>query len=196
MQRVIETHIRNVAGHYRGQCYAWDVVNEALEDNGSYRNSPLYRALGRDFIPIAFKAAAAADPNAKLYYNDYNIENPGAKYNAALEIVRNIQASGARIDGVGLQAHFIVGQTPSKENLKTVLAGFSALVGEVTYTELDIRHSRVPSTAAGRTQQSVDYQTVMEACLESPKCIGITVWDFADQVSLARDDPDELKYVG
>ncbi|OLN93055.1 Endo-1,4-beta-xylanase 1-like protein 5 [Colletotrichum chlorophyti] len=183
MTRVLQTHIQNVAGHYKGQCYAWDVVNEALEDNGAYRNSPMYRALGKDFIPIAFRAAAAADPAAKLYYNDYNIENPGAKYSEALNIVRNIKSSGARIDGVGLQAHFIVGQTPSLANLKTVLAGFAALVDEVAYTELDIRHPRLPASDADRQQQSRDYQTVAQACLDTPKCVGVTVWDFADQYS-------------
>ncbi|KAJ0163671.1 Endo-1,4-beta-xylanase 1 [Colletotrichum tanaceti] len=181
MTRVLQTHIQNVAGHYKGQCYAWDVVNEALEDSGTYRNSPMYRALGKDFIPLAFQAAAAADPDAKLYYNDHNIENPGAKYNEALNIVRSIKAAGARVDGVGLQAHFIVGQTPSLTNLKTVLTGFAALVDEVAYTELDIRHPRLPASDSDRQQQSRDCQTVAQACLDTPKCIGITVWDFADQ---------------
>ena len=119
-------------------------------------------------------------------HSDYNIENPGAKANAALEIVRNIKASGARIDGVGLQAHFIVGQTPSKSALKQVLTMFSEEVDEVAYTELDIRHSRVPASASDRNQQSTDYQTVISACLESPKCVGVTVWDFADQVGFLR----------
>jgi endo-1,4-beta-xylanase len=68
MTVVIQTHISNLVGHYKGQCYCWDVVNEALEDNGQYRNSPMYRALGKDFIPIAFKQAAQTDPAAKLYY--------------------------------------------------------------------------------------------------------------------------------
>jgi endo-1,4-beta-xylanase len=182
MTKVIQTHISNVMGHWKGQCYCWDVVNEALEENGSYRNSPLYRALGKDFIPISFKQAAQSDPDAKLYYNDYNIENPGAKANAALDIVKNIKSSGARIDGVGFQAHFIVGSTPSKNSLKQALSMFAAEVDEVAYTELDIRHSRVPASTADRNQQSTDYQTVASACLETAKCIGITVWDFADQV--------------
>jgi hypothetical protein len=68
MTRVLQTHISNVVTHYKGQCYCWDVVNEAVEDNGSYRNFPLYRVLGKDFIPIAFKQAALSDPAAKLYY--------------------------------------------------------------------------------------------------------------------------------
>ena len=183
MESVIRTHIQNVAGHYKGQCYAWDVVNEALEENGQYRQSPMYRAMGADFIPFAFKVAAEVDPGAKLYYNDYNIEHPGAKATAALEIVKNIQAQGARIDGVGGQGHWIVGQTPSKQDLMSVLASYAALVDEVAYTEIDIRHSRVPASQSDRELQARDYVTVVDACLQTPKCIGITIWDFADQVS-------------
>ncbi|KEZ40668.1 hypothetical protein SAPIO_CDS8598 [Scedosporium apiospermum] len=171
----------NVAGHYKGQCYAWDVVNEALEENGQYRQSPMYRAMGADFIPFAFKVAAEVDPGAKLYYNDYNIEHPGAKATAALEIVKNIQAQGARIDGVGGQGHWIVGQTPSRQDLMSVLASYAALVDEVAYTEIDIRHSRVPASQSDRELQARDYVTVVDACLQTPKCIGITIWDFADQ---------------
>jgi len=183
MESVIRTHIQNVGGHYKGQCYAWDVVNEALEDNGQYRQSPMYRAMGADFIPFSFKVAAEVDPSAKLYYNDYNIEHPGAKATAALEIVKNIKAQGARIDGVGGQGHWIVGQTPSKQDLMSVLASYAALVDEVAYTEIDIRHSSVPASQSAREQQAKDYVTVVDACLQTPKCIGITIWDFADQVS-------------
>jgi endo-1,4-beta-xylanase len=182
MTKIIQTHISNVAGHYKGKCYCWDVVNEALEDSGVYRNSPFYKALSKDYIPIAFKQAAQTDPGAKLYYNDYNTETPGAKANAALDIVKNIKSSGARIDGVGFQAHFIVGSTPSKSTLKQVLNMFLAEVDEVAYTELDIRHSKVPASTSDRQQQSTDYQTVVSACLETTNCVGVTVWDFADQV--------------
>ena len=88
-------------------------MNPALNDDGTFRSNPFYNNIGSAYIPIAFAAAAAADPNAKLYYNDYNIEYPGAKATAAQNIVKMIQAYGLRIDGVGLQSHFIVGQTPS-----------------------------------------------------------------------------------
>ncbi|PKS07715.1 hypothetical protein jhhlp_006323 [Lomentospora prolificans] len=194
MESVIRTHIQNVAGHYKGQCYAWDVVNEALEENGQYRQSPMYRAMGADFIPFAFKVAAEVDPGAKLYYNDYNIEHPGAKATAALDIVRNIKAQGARIDGVGGQGHWIVGQTPSKQDLMSVLASYAALVDEVAYTEIDIRHSSVPASQSAREQQARDYVTVVDACLQTPKCIGITIWDFADQDSDEQRADISLQY--
>ena len=70
MTAVMQTHISNVMGHFKGKCYAWDVVNEALEDNGTYRNNPFLKALGDSYFALSFKLAAAADPSAKLYYND------------------------------------------------------------------------------------------------------------------------------
>lgn len=179
---MITTHITNEVTHYKGQCYAWDVVNEALDDSGNYRTDVFYNILGTGYIPYAFKAAAAADPAAKLYYNDYNIEYAGAKATAAINIVKNIQASGARIDGVGLQGHFIVGSTPSKASLVSALTSFTALGVEVAYTELDIRQSSVPASAAQQQQQATDYVTVVSACLSVKNCVGVTVWDFDDQV--------------
>ena len=180
----IENHISNVMGHYKGQCYAWDVVNEALDDSGGYRSDVFLKVLGPDYIPIAFKAAAAADPAAKLYYNDYSIENPGGKQQGVLKIIASIKAAGARIDGVGLQGHFIVGSTPSRTALAGVLNSFVAAgVTEVAYTELDIRFSALPSNAAGETQQATDYMSVVGACLDVKECVGVTIWDYSDKYS-------------
>lgn len=180
---IINAHIASEVGHYKGQCYAWDVVNEALNDDGTYRTSVFYNVLGTSYLPLAFKAAAAADPNTKLYYNDYNIEYSGAKATAALNIVKLIQAAGAPIHGVGLQGHFIVGGTPSQSDLTNVLNSYVALGLEVAYTELDIRFSSLPATTAGYTQQANDYAAVVGACLAVSKCVGITVWDIDDKYS-------------
>lgn len=182
LQSVLTTHITNEVTHYKGQCYAWDVVNEALDDSGNYRTDVFYNILGTGYIPFAFKAAAAADPSAKLYYNDYNIEYAGVKATAAINIVKGIQAAGGKIDGVGLQGHFIVGSTPSKTSLISALQSFTALGVEVAYTELDIRHSSVPASASAQQQQATDYVTVVSACLSVKNCVGVTVWDFDDQV--------------
>lgn len=86
------------------------MLNEALNEDGTYRNTTFYHVIGPDYIPLVFKAAAKADPKAKLYYNDYNIEGVGAKSNAVRDlIVGPLKKAGIRIDGVGLQAHFVVG---------------------------------------------------------------------------------------
>jgi endo-1,4-beta-xylanase len=164
------------------------VVNEALNDDGTFRNDVFHTTIGEDYIRIAFEAAAAADPDAKLYYNDFSIETAGAKSTAALNIVKSLKASGTKIDGVGFQSHFIVGSTPSKASQISNLESFTALGVEVALTELDIR-MQLPSTAASLKQQSTDYQNTVEACLAVDGCVGITVWDFDDKVSHSLEIP-------
>jgi endo-1,4-beta-xylanase len=97
-------HIYAIVGRYKGRIKGWDVVNEAYEDNGTYRNSKFYQILGKDFIKYAFQFAHEADPNAELYYNDYNVETP-AKCDAIVELVKELKVAGCRIDAVGSQAH-------------------------------------------------------------------------------------------
>lgn len=122
------------------------------------------------------------DPTVKLYYNDYNIEYSGAKAAGARRIVELVQSYGAKIDGVGLQAHFIVGSTPSKDDQKKVMAGYTAYGVEVAITELDIRMN-LPSTNAQLTQQATDYSNTVSACVETKNCVGITIWDWTDKYS-------------
>ncbi|KAL4892763.1 glycoside hydrolase superfamily [Aspergillus ambiguus] len=178
----MKNHITNVVTHYKGRCYAWDVVNEALNEDGTYRNSVFYQIIGEAYIPIAFAAAAAADPSAKLYYNDYNTEYAGAKATAAQNIVKLVKSYGAKIDGMGIQAHLIVGNVASSSNLASVLKSFTALGVEVSYTELDIRMT-LPSTSALLAQQATDYQNVAAACVATSGCVGITIWDWTDKYS-------------
>ncbi|OHW90579.1 endo-beta-xylanase a [Colletotrichum incanum] len=180
---VIETHIANVMKHYLGQCYAWDVVNEAADDDGSWRKSVFYNVLGTNFLPISFRAAKAADRNTKLYYNDYNLEYNSAKTNRVYEAVTIVQKAGAPIDGVGFQGHLIVGSTPSRSALATVLRRFTALNLEVAYTELDIRHSSLPASSAASATQGNDYANVVGSCLDVAGCVGVTIWGFTDKYS-------------
>ncbi|KAI1396127.1 carbohydrate-binding module family 1 protein [Hypoxylon fuscum] len=181
---IINTHIANEVGHYKDQCYSWDVVNEALNEDGTYRDSVFYKVLGDSYIPIAFQAAAAADPNAKLYYNDYNIEGTGSKQQAAVKIVQLVKDAGAKIDGVGMQAHLIVGSIPSQTSLESAMESYlSAGVTEVAFTELDIRFSSLPPSDSGLQQQASDYATITKACLAIYACVGITVWDYTDKYS-------------
>ncbi|KAL1877571.1 hypothetical protein VTK73DRAFT_8560 [Phialemonium thermophilum] len=179
----IQSHIANVVGHFKGQCYSWDVVNEALNDNGTIRNDVFFQTMGTDYIPVSFAAAAAADPGAKLYYNDFNLETIAAKADAALQIVRLVQSAGLRIDGVGFQAHLNVGFTPNRTALAATLSRFTALGVEVAFTELDIAHTKLPPDAAAIEQQARDYVSVVGSCLAVAKCVGIVVWEFTDKYS-------------
>lgn len=187
---VIETHISNVVGHYAGQCYSWDVANEALNDDGSLRESVFSDVLEADFLGVAFRAAAQADADAKLYYNDYNIEWAADKSGAVIDtVIPAIQGTeGARIDGVGCQAHLQVGNTPSRADLAATLRSYvDAGVAEVAYTELDARFSSLPPTEDGLAQQGDDYAAVVGACLDVDACVGVTVWDYTDKYSWIPD---------
>ncbi|KAL2267984.1 hypothetical protein VTJ83DRAFT_2830 [Remersonia thermophila] len=183
LESVMKTHIDNVMGHYKGQCYAWDVVNEAVDDNGNWRDNVFLRVFNTDYLPLSFRLAKAADPDTKLYYNDYNLEYNQGKTDRAVELVKIVQEAGAPIDGVGFQGHLIVGSTPTRQQLATVLRRFTSLGVEVAYTELDIRHSRLPASSQASIQQGNDYANVVGSCLDVPGCVGVTVWSFTDKYS-------------
>ena len=179
----MQTHITNVVTHLKGLCYAWDVVNEAIDDyeKPGYRESVFYKTIGRPYIALAFAAAAAADKDAKLYYNDYNLEIVPAKAAAAVRIVSDVQALGIMIDGVGLQGHQTVGATPNRTSLAATLRRFAALGLEVAWTEIEIRHPTLPPTEAALAQQSADYAAMVGACLDVRECVGVTLWQFTDR---------------
>ena len=138
-------HILTVVGRYKGRIKGWDVVNEAFEDNGTYRNSKFYQILGKDFIKYAFQFAHEADPNVELYYNDYNVETP-AKCDAIVELVKELKAAGCRIDAVGSQAHWHM-NSPTVDAAETSIKKLKAAGVKVLYTELDI--SILPSPYDG-----------------------------------------------
>lgn len=136
LQTFFNDHITTVAKHYDGKVFAWDVVNEALNEDGTMRKSVFQRLLGDDFVTEAFRLAEKATPNSQLYYNDYNIEQP-AKRAGAIRLIKQIQQAGVRIDGVGIQGHWHIGKVPFEEIEKSILE-YSALGVKVMFTELDI----------------------------------------------------------
>jgi endo-1,4-beta-xylanase len=174
------SHIAAEAGRYRGSIYAWDVVNEAFQDDGSWRQSIFYDAMGPDYVAIALRAAHEADPGAKLYINDYNVETDGPKMRALHDLVAKLKRDGVPIDGVGLQSHFVLGHVPP--DLADVMAKFAALDVDVAITELDVR-APLPADKAALAQQAKDYSSVVRACRETPRCVGVTTWGTTDDRS-------------
>ncbi|MEU4766539.1 endo-1,4-beta-xylanase [Actinosynnema sp. NPDC023794] len=173
LRNAMLNHITQVATYYRGKIYAWDVVNEAFQDgsSGARRDSNLQRT-GNDWIEAAFRAARAADPGAKLCYNDYNTDDwTHAKTQAVYRLVQDFKQRGVPIDCVGLQSHFN-SQSPVPGNYQTTLSSFAALGVDVQITELDIEGS-------GSAQAS-NYERVVKACLAVSRCTGITVWGIRD----------------
>ncbi|HTL66847.1 MAG TPA: endo-1,4-beta-xylanase [Lacunisphaera sp.] len=154
----LRNHIQTVAGHFKGKVHGWDVVNEAIADGtGEYRNSVFYRVLGKEYLALAFKWAHEADPQAELYYNDYNLDADDAKRARAVELVKYLRDQGARIDGIGLQGHYNL-TTPTAAKIDETIGIFASLGLKVMITELDVEaiHDRrvsgaVDANAGGNT---------------------------------------------
>ncbi|WP_213009487.1 endo-1,4-beta-xylanase, partial [Paractinoplanes toevensis] len=172
LRTAMMNHVTKVAAHYQGKIYAWDVVNEAFADgnSGARRDSNLQRT-GNDWIEAAFRAARAADPNAKLCYNDYNTDGVNAKSTGVYNMVKDFKARGVPIDCVGFQSHL---GTSIPGDYQANLQRFAGLGVDVQITELDV--------AQGANQASI-YSTVTKACLAISRCTGITVWGVRDSDS-------------
>ena len=162
-------HVTQVATYYRGKIHSWDVVNEAFADGGSggRRDSNLQRT-GNDWIEAAFRAARAADPGAKLCYNDYNTDGINAKSTGIYTMVRDFKARGVPIDCVGLQSHL---GTSLDATYQQNIQRFADLGVDVQITELDVQQ--------GGNQAAI-FASVTRACLAVARCTGITVWGIRD----------------
>ncbi|MBM7074920.1 endo-1,4-beta-xylanase [Micromonospora humida] len=172
LRNAMLNHVTQVATHFRGRIDAWNVVNEAFADGGSggRRDSNLQRT-GDDWIEAAFRAARAADPGAKLCYNDYNTDGQNPKSNGVYAMVRDFRARGVPIDCVGFQSHFTA-QSPVPADYQANLQRFVDLGVEVQITELDIEGSG--------SSQADSYSRVVRACLAISRCTGITVSGIRD----------------
>ncbi|MFG2409122.1 endo-1,4-beta-xylanase [Streptomyces brevispora] len=181
VEAAMKNHITAEATHYRGAVAAWDVVNEPFNEDGTFRTSPFFTAMGKDYIATALRAAHAADPAAKLYLNDYNIEGLGAKSDAMYALASKLIDEGVPLDGVGMQAHLAV-QYGFPYAMRENMRRFADLGLDVAVTELDVR-MQLPTDATKTATQSSYYRQVVEACLAVARCVGVTVWDYTDKYS-------------
>ncbi|WP_273276381.1 endo-1,4-beta-xylanase [Maribacter polysiphoniae] len=136
MASVLKEHINTIASRYKGKINAWDVVNEALNEDGTLRESVFSNTMGDRFLELAFKEAAKADPDATLIYNDYNLWKP-EKRDGVVRLVKKLQDNGAKIDEVGIQAHWSL-EGPSIEDIENSIIAFSELGVKISFTELDV----------------------------------------------------------
>jgi endo-1,4-beta-xylanase len=181
---IMENHIKNVAQHFGTDIWAWDVVNEAIEDNGTLRSSIWSNSIGSDFIDQAFTYARQYTPaGTKLIYNDYNVETINVKSNYMYDMVKSMKTRGIPIDAVGLQMHIHVWDAPTYEQVRSNIARFAALGVEVYISEMDVALGTVyPAlpTAAQLDQQKQIYAYITKACLDVPGCKGLTTWGVTD----------------
>ncbi|WP_316759784.1 endo-1,4-beta-xylanase [Pedobacter aquatilis] len=199
----LKTHINTVVGRYKGKIYAWDVVNEAIDDNPAnfLRNSKWFEICGEDFITKAFEYAHEADPGAKLYYNDYNSEFP-EKRERIYKLLKSLKDKGVPIDGVGLQAHWSL-KSPTEADLRTAIERYSSLGLKIQFTELDIsiypwekdRRAKRPGesdqfTADLETRQAAKYAMVFNVFRAYKDVItNVTFWNVSDRHSWLDEYP-------
>lgn len=194
---IMTEHIRTVMTHYRGKFAEWDVVNEAVAEDGALgAASPWYERIGPEYVEIAFRAARSADPSAKLFYNDDGLGQPGRRQDGVYRLVRDLKAKGL-IDGVGFQSHISNTYYLDTPVLVTSLNRFASLGLQVAITEADVRiHVDSPpmSYADSLQLQRDRYARLAAACHQVSACTSFTVWGISDRDSWFGADQAPLLF--
>ncbi|MEU3020721.1 endo-1,4-beta-xylanase [Nocardiopsis sp. NPDC007018] len=178
LRAVTREHVDAVVGRYAGRVTSWDVVNEPFEDDSPrLRDNLWYRALGEDYVAEALWMAHEADPEAKLYVNEYGVEGGGAKADALYELAADLLDRGVPLHGIGFQGHFVHGNVP--EDLAENMRRFAELGLDVEVSELDVRIPE-PVEEEDLAAQAEEYRYVLESCLAVSRCVGVTVWGVTD----------------
>jgi endo-1,4-beta-xylanase len=173
-------HVTQVVSHYRGQIVAWDVVNEAMADNGqSLRSTVFFQLLGAGYIDDAFRAARAADPDARLYYNDYGAEGMNAKANAVYGLVQGMLSRGVPINGVGLEMHTsTAASSPSGSDVAQNMQRLADLGLDVVISEMDVQ-----ICTSDLATQSTRFHDIVAQCVAQTACKAVTFWGVPDKYS-------------
>lgn len=191
---ILRTHIYTLAGRYRGRIAYWDVVNEALEKDGSLTPTFWYRQIGPDYLDLAFTWAHEIDPGARLFYNDFACESRCPKADALYALLRGMLDRGVPIHGVGLQAHLSLDDAPSADDLAFNIDRLGQLGLEVQITELDVLTGTRGTREERLARQTDLYRDIARVAVEAPNCSGITTWGISDAHSWlgAFDGPDDV----
>lgn len=182
LRSAVAAHIRAVAGHFRGRVHAWDVVNEAVSDDGAGLRETVFRQkLGDGYLAEAFRLAREADPSALLFYNDYGGEGTGAKSNRIYELLRSLLADGVPIHGVGLQMHVSANSRPSDASIAANMRRLADLGLRVHISEMDVKTNGVPGSVEQKLDaQKAAYKSIVAVCLAEPRCEAVTFWGVTD----------------
>jgi endo-1,4-beta-xylanase len=183
LRGILRQHVFDVVGHFRGQLYQWDVVNEVIDDNANLRDTIWLRNLGPGYIADVFRWARQADPRVKLYLNDYNVEGLNAKSDAYYNLAKDLLRQRVPVDGFGAQGHYGVQfGFDSAAEVAANLKRFEDLGLETSLTEVDVR-MLMPPDAPKLQAQAQGYSVLLQGCLLSKRCTSFTVWGFTDKYS-------------
>jgi endo-1,4-beta-xylanase len=189
VQQVMLDHIATVAGHYKGKVASWDVVNEPLADEGGLRNHKWYQAMGESYISQAFHSARQADPNAKLFINEYGLESGDTdRWNDFVALVTRLKNAGVPIDGVGMQSHIY--ERGDRINTNTLRSRIKQLAGlglTTRISEIDVY------SGDGSRVQSDQYVNVLKTCISEPSCVSYTTWGISDRYNWWQDEGEILQ---
>jgi endo-1,4-beta-xylanase len=178
------THVKTVASHYRGQIYAWDVVNEAFENNGTLRKTLWMQAIGPEYIAMAFQWARESDPGALLILNDHFGEGLNAKSEAIYALVQGLLQMGVPIDGVGMQMHLWLWGPPTSQELEANMQRLADLDLDVHITEMDVRTQlSLDNEEMKLAAQADTYRQAFAACLATQRCKVFVTWGLTDRYS-------------
>ncbi|EDX84889.1 Glycosyl hydrolase family 10 [Synechococcus sp. PCC 7335] len=189
-EQVMHSHIRTVAGRYRGQMHSWDVVNEAIrvQDGRSdgLRKSPWLEFMGPDYVELAFRITAEMDPNAKLVYNDFGLEfgsrKSDAKRESVLQLLSKLMSKGTPVHALGVQGHLDTTRPINSSKLRNFLADVAALGLEIFITELDVTDRSLPADAATRDRVIAGvYEDFLSIVLDEPRVTTVTTWGLSDR---------------
>ncbi|MGY1500331.1 endo-1,4-beta-xylanase [Streptomyces sp. QTS52] len=181
LRAVLRDHITTEVKRYKGRIYQWDVVNEVFGDDGSLRDSIWLRELGPSYIEDAFRWAHAADPKAKLFLNDYNVEGVNAKSTAYYDLAKRLRAAGVPVQGFGIQGHLAI-QYGFPGQVAENLARFEKLGMQTAFTEVDVRMI-LPVDETKLATQATYFRGLLDACVQARRCTSFTVWGFTDKYS-------------
>jgi endo-1,4-beta-xylanase len=180
IRAIVKDHIARVVGRYRGRIQQWDVVNEPFLGDGSLRET-VFTRIGNRYMDVAFAAARAADPAAKLFLNVNDLEMPGPKADAVFAYVSAMKARGVPIDGVGFEMH-LHPVKPTRQQVAAQMARYAAIGLEVAVTEMDVRLT-VPASTEALQAQAIAFGDALAVCRAAPNCKTFVLWGFTDKYS-------------
>lgn len=182
LKTILREHIETLVARYRGRIASWDVAAEAVAEDGRPRETFWSRGIGADYLALAFRWAHAADPQARLRYNDYGGEGGGAKSDGIYDLAAALRWRGVPIHGVGLQMHVGLEDAPPAEEVRINMLRLAALGLQTDITEMDVMLQQ-PSNAAALRAQAGIYRAMLQACLAVAQCRSFSTWGATDRYS-------------